>query len=122
MYLLRIRSDAGASLSDLVSRISDVKKQLDRRMKRDPETFAKTLLLRESVHHKGNDCRILSHVSASRIFHNLNDFGIFFAAPYEPVGSLEDFFPGTYYLVKVDEMHRREYSRVAVTKNGIHSA
>ena len=34
-------------------------------------------------------------------------------AGYEPSGSVDDLFPGSYYLVKVDELHRRTYARKA---------
>ena len=32
-------------------------------------------------------------------------------APYTPVGSTEDIFPGTWYVTHIDEMHRRAYER-----------
>ena len=32
-------------------------------------------------------------------------------APYTPVGSTEDMFPGTWYVTHIDEMHRRTYER-----------
>ena len=32
-------------------------------------------------------------------------------APYVPQGAVEELFPGTWYLTRVDEKHRREYSR-----------
>ena len=30
---------------------------------------------------------------------------------YEPSGDVDELFPGTYYLVKVDALHRRTYAR-----------
>ena len=33
------------------------------------------------------------------------------AACYVPRGSVEDLFPGTWYLTRVDDKHRREYAR-----------
>lgn len=33
-------------------------------------------------------------------------------APYQPVGSSAELFPGTYYLTAVDDKHRRGYERV----------
>lgn len=32
-------------------------------------------------------------------------------ASYVPRGSVEDLFPGTWYLTRVDDKHRREYAR-----------
>ncbi|CAK1584731.1 unnamed protein product [Parnassius mnemosyne] len=32
-------------------------------------------------------------------------------APYEPSGSIDVLFPGTYYLVRIDEQRRRRYER-----------
>lgn len=33
------------------------------------------------------------------------------AANYIPRGVVEDLFPGTWYLIRVDDKHRREYAR-----------
>ena len=33
------------------------------------------------------------------------------AANYIPQGSVDELFPGTWYLSRVDEKHRREYAR-----------
>lgn len=33
------------------------------------------------------------------------------AANYIPRGIVEDLFPGTWYLIRVDDKHRREYAR-----------
>ena len=35
------------------------------------------------------------------------------AASYTPHGSVEELFPGTWYLTRVDDKHRREYARCA---------
>lgn len=32
-------------------------------------------------------------------------------ASYVPRGPVDDLFPGTWYLTRVDEKHRREYAR-----------
>lgn len=32
-------------------------------------------------------------------------------ANYVPRGSVDDLFPGTWYLIRVDDKHRREYAR-----------
>lgn len=37
---------------------------------------------------------------------------------YQPDSSVDHYFPGTYYLDKVDEMHRRSYSRKQVQQQG----
>lgn len=34
-----------------------------------------------------------------------------FLANYVPQSSVEDLFPGTWYLTRVDDKHRREYAR-----------
>ena len=39
------------------------------------------------------------------------DSGPMVVAPYTPVGSTEDMFPGTWYITHIDEMHRRTYER-----------
>lgn len=36
---------------------------------------------------------------------------VYCTAPYIPRGSVEDLFPGTWYLTRVDDKHRREYAR-----------
>jgi len=36
---------------------------------------------------------------------------VFVVAPYSPVGKVEDLFPGTWYLLHIDEKHRRTYER-----------
>lgn len=38
-------------------------------------------------------------------------FFFFHTANYVPQGSVEDLFPGTWYLTRVDDKHRREYAR-----------
>jgi hydroxymethylglutaryl-CoA synthase len=32
------------------------------------------------------------------------------AAPYKPSGSIENIWPGTYYLESIDEKYRRKYA------------
>lgn len=41
---------------------------------------------------------------------------IHFPAKYTPQGSIEDLFPGTWYLTYVDEMQRRQYNRSSVSQ------
>lgn len=36
---------------------------------------------------------------------------ILFTAPYKPVGDNRHLFPGTWYLIDVDNKHRRKYER-----------
>lgn len=73
------------ALKTLVKNLSYVKPLLEKRVKVAPEKFDATLELRQ---------------------HNAHKF------PYEPVSDVSNFFPGTYYLTKVDEQHRRTYSKV----------
>ncbi|KAJ8962665.1 hypothetical protein NQ318_001059 [Aromia moschata] len=80
-----------SALHRLVSGLSNVKTLLAQRVKVEPSKFEATLELRQKNSH---------------------------AAPYEPTGSVESFFPGTYYLTKIDEAHRRFYDRIPVAQNG----
>ena len=32
-------------------------------------------------------------------------------SPHTPAGPIESLLPGTYYLVQIDEQHRRTYAR-----------
>jgi hydroxymethylglutaryl-CoA synthase len=73
------------ALSRLLSCVGDVRERLDSRAKLSPAEFVATLAMREKAVH---------------------------AAPYSPVGSTEQLFPGTWYLVSIDEKHRRQYARV----------
>ncbi|KAJ7988199.1 hypothetical protein DPEC_G00321130 [Dallia pectoralis] len=86
LYSLRVSQDAtpGSALDKLCASLFDLKNRLDSRRKVSPAVFADNLMLREKTHH---------------------------LAPYVPQGSVEDLFPGTWYLTRVDEKHRREYAR-----------
>uniref|UniRef100_A0A672F6I7 Hydroxymethylglutaryl-CoA synthase n=1 Tax=Salarias fasciatus TaxID=181472 RepID=A0A672F6I7_SALFA len=86
LYSLRVTQDhtPGSSLDKLVSSLSDLKVRLDSRTKVSPAVFSETMQLREETHH---------------------------LASYVPQSSLEDLFPGTWYLTRVDDKHRREYAR-----------
>ncbi|KAG7175189.1 Hydroxymethylglutaryl-CoA synthase, cytoplasmic-like [Homarus americanus] len=90
MFSLRISEDTGpdSSLSQLVASLSDLSIRLDARTKVPPTVFAEMMKLRQDTHHK---------------------------ALYMPVGSIEALFPGTWYLTRVDEMHRRQYERRPLT-------
>ncbi|RZC39088.1 HMG CoA synt C domain containing protein [Asbolus verrucosus] len=78
-------------LYKLVSNLRHVKPFLQQRQKVAPEKFEAALELRQRNCHK---------------------------APYEPTGPTDNFFPGTYYLTKIDEGHRRFYDRIPVASNG----
>nr|XP_033787757.1 hydroxymethylglutaryl-CoA synthase, cytoplasmic isoform X2 [Geotrypetes seraphini]XP_033787766.1 hydroxymethylglutaryl-CoA synthase, cytoplasmic isoform X2 [Geotrypetes seraphini]XP_033787776.1 hydroxymethylglutaryl-CoA synthase, cytoplasmic isoform X2 [Geotrypetes seraphini] len=86
LYSLRVTQDAtpGSSLDKLVVSLSDLKVRLDSRQCVAPKVFAENMKLREETHHLAN---------------------------YIPQGSVEDLFTGTWYLVRVDEKHRRQYAR-----------
>lgn len=86
LYSLRVTQDhiPGSSLDKLVLSLSDLKTRLDSRKKVSPALFSENMKLREDTHHLAN---------------------------YVPQGSVEDLFPGTWYLTRVDDKHRREYAR-----------
>uniref|UniRef100_A0A3Q2WIR2 Hydroxymethylglutaryl-CoA synthase n=1 Tax=Haplochromis burtoni TaxID=8153 RepID=A0A3Q2WIR2_HAPBU len=86
LYSLRVTQDhiPGSSLDKLVLSLSDLKTRLDLRKKVSPALFSENMKLREDTHHLAN---------------------------YVPQGSVEDLFPGTWYLTRVDDKHRREYAR-----------
>lgn len=90
MYMLRMASDysAGSVLDRLLRSLSDVRQRLDSRMKVEPAEFARIMKLREDTHH---------------------------CAPYRPVATTEHLFPGTWYLVDIDDKHRRRYDRVPLS-------
>jgi len=80
-FSLTVTEDV-ASLRRLLASLADVKPRLDARIKMSPSDFEDCLRMREAAIH---------------------------AAPLKPTGSL-DMFPGTWYLVAIDEKHRREYA------------
>lgn len=92
LYSLRVTQDAtpGSALDKLVSSLVDLKARLDSRRKVSPDVFAQNMKLREETHH---------------------------IAPYMPQGSVDELFPGTWYLSQVDEKHRREYARQPLIHN-----
>ncbi|KAJ2700628.1 3-hydroxy-3-methylglutaryl coenzyme A synthase [Coemansia sp. IMI 203386] len=67
-----------------ISESLDLASRLDSRTKVSPAEFEAIMDLREKTHN---------------------------AIEYEPTGSVETLFPGTYYLQKVDSMYRRAYGR-----------
>uniref|UniRef100_A0A182YJ82 Hydroxymethylglutaryl-CoA synthase n=1 Tax=Anopheles stephensi TaxID=30069 RepID=A0A182YJ82_ANOST len=84
MYSIAITTDR-ERLAEFKRHLNYVQPLLDRRSKVDPAEFTKLMEVREKNNH---------------------------AAPYEPSGSVDVLFPGTYYLQAVDSMHRRTYERV----------
>lgn len=84
MYSIRVTEDA-ALLAGITERLAPLRELLERREKVAPEEFTRLMEVRERNIH---------------------------AAPYEPSGSVEALFPGTYYLKSIDAKHRREYGRV----------
>ncbi|XP_008208687.1 hydroxymethylglutaryl-CoA synthase 1 [Nasonia vitripennis] len=87
MYSITVTKDVSqdSALSKLVTNLSYVKTQLEARRKVHPEEYTETLALREKNCH---------------------------TVPFEPQSSIDNMFPGTYYLVKVDELYRRTYERI----------
>lgn len=85
MYSVKLTTDS-QQLDTLLNHLSYVKPLLEKRLKVSPENFTKLMEVREKNNH---------------------------AAPYQPSGSIDVLFPGTYYLKSIDEMHRRTYERVS---------
>ncbi|KAM4615034.1 hydroxymethylglutaryl-CoA synthase, cytoplasmic isoform 1-T1 [Polymixia lowei] len=92
LYSVRVTQDdtPGSGLDKLVTSLCDLKARLDSRRKVSPGIFSENMKLREDTHH---------------------------LASYVPQGSVEELFPGTWYLTRVDEKHRREYARRAVNED-----
>ncbi|EAT43368.1 AAEL005201-PA [Aedes aegypti] len=84
MYSISITSDTQA-LGAFKTHLNYVLPLLESRQKVAPEDFTKLMEVREKNNH---------------------------AAPYEPSGSVDVLFPGTFYLQSVDKMHRRVYEKV----------
>lgn len=84
MYSIRVTEDA-ALLAGITERLAPLRQLLESREKVAPAEFTRLMEVREQNIH---------------------------AAPYEPSGSVEALFPGTYYLKSIDAKHRREYGRV----------
>uniref|UniRef100_A0A8D2AL48 Hydroxymethylglutaryl-CoA synthase n=1 Tax=Sciurus vulgaris TaxID=55149 RepID=A0A8D2AL48_SCIVU len=86
LFSFRVSQDAspGSPLDTLVSSISDLPKRLASRKRMSPEEFTEIMNQREQFYHKVN---------------------------FSPPGDTNNLFPGTWYLERVDEMHRRKYAR-----------
>nr|QFU80951.1 HGMS [Eotetranychus kankitus] len=96
MFCLQISPDSTANspLDKLYKGISEVPILLKQRTKITPQEFVETLKLREETHH---------------------------LCPYTPKGPIDNLFPGTYYLDKIDNLFRREYKRVPVVSPSINT-
>jgi len=73
-----------------------------------------------------SSCLVVIYIPDFRHIITSNIFGTMFpmllhcsveccVAPYTPVASTEHLFPGTWYLVDVDDKHRRRYDRVPLS-------
>ncbi|KAK6492564.1 hydroxymethylglutaryl-CoA synthase [Huso huso] len=97
LYSIRVTQDATpgkfvcSSLDKLTASLCDLKSRLDSRRRVAPELFAENMKLRQETHHLAN---------------------------YIPQGSVDDLFPGTWFLTQVDEKHRRQYARRPLNENG----
>lgn len=83
MYSITVTRD-GSALAKIVDALSYVKEELTERHRVSPSEYTKILALREQ------NCHVV---------------------PYVPQSSIDNMFPGTYFLVKVDEKYRRSYKR-----------
>ncbi|KAM5162801.1 hydroxymethylglutaryl-CoA synthase, mitochondrial [Callospermophilus lateralis] len=85
-FSFRVSQDAspGSPLDTLVNSISDLPNRLASRKRMSPEEFTEIMNQREQFFHKVN---------------------------FSPPGDTNNLFPGTWYLERVDEMHRRKYAR-----------
>lgn len=100
----------------MVSSLCDLQARLDSRKKVSPDVFAQNMKLREETHHLGNQsfafCSSLSDFIFIRILNLFADVMFLIStANYIPQGSVDELFPGTWYLTRVDEKHRRQYAR-----------
>uniref|UniRef100_F6SD16 Hydroxymethylglutaryl-CoA synthase n=1 Tax=Equus caballus TaxID=9796 RepID=F6SD16_HORSE len=86
LYSLKVTQDAtpGSALDKITASLCDLKSRLDSRTCVAPDVFAENMKLREDTHHLVN---------------------------YIPQSSVDSLFEGTWYLVRVDEKHRRTYAR-----------
>lgn len=93
LFSITVTTDCNESsqLSKLVKNVQLIKPLLSQRHKVAAEKFEACLELRQKNCHK---------------------------APYEPSGGVDHLFPGTYYLTRIDELHRRFYERIPVAANG----
>ena len=86
LYSIRVTSDI-EELTRVSGGVVDLPTRLKTRLTIPPPEFERVMKLREDTHHM---------------------------APYTPVGDSASLWPGTYYLVDVDDKHRRSYKRIPV--------
>lgn len=86
MYSINICNDmsAGSKLAKLIGSLHETVSMLDKRECVEPSRFSEIMDVRTKNYH---------------------------TAPYEPSGSTDVLFPGTYYLNKIDDLRRRTYDR-----------
>ena len=86
LYSLGVMQDAtpGSGLDKITASLCDLKSRLDSRTYVEPDVFAENMKLREHTHHLIN---------------------------YIPQSSVDSLFKGTWYLIRVDEKHRRTYAQ-----------
>lgn len=86
MFSINICNDAsaGSKLEALINSLHNSVSMLGKRECLEPTKFSEIMDVRTKNYH---------------------------TAPYEPSGSIDALFPGTYYLVKIDDQRRRSYER-----------
>lgn len=84
MFSITVTKSCDDALNKIKSNLIKTKSLLDSREKVDPAVFEATLELRQKTSHQ---------------------------VPYTPVSSIDSFFLGTYYLINIDDKHRRFYER-----------
>lgn len=86
MYSINICNDVsvGSKLERMINSLHETVSLLDKRECVEPSKFSEIMDVRTKNYH---------------------------TAPYEPSGPIEVLFPGTYYLVKIDDLRRRTYDR-----------
>ncbi|CAG4947716.1 unnamed protein product [Colias eurytheme] len=86
MYSINICNDmsAGSKLEKLINSLHDSLSLLDKRISVEPQKFSDIMQIRTENYH---------------------------TAPYKPSGPIDTLFPGTYYLLQIDEQRRRTYDR-----------
>lgn len=86
MYSINISNDmsVGSKLEKLISSLHESVSMLDKRQSVEPSMFSDSMDVRTKNYH---------------------------TAPYQPSGSVEVLFPGTYYLTEIDDLRRRYYDR-----------
>ncbi|CAG9795583.1 unnamed protein product [Diatraea saccharalis] len=86
MYSMNICNDmsVGSKLATLIDSLHETVALLDKRQGVEPRIFSEIMENRTQNYH---------------------------TAPYQPTGSIDVLFPGTYYLINIDDQRRRTYAR-----------